>query len=461
MDYSVWQSLPEMLFERAAVDPSAPVLWAKRDGAWQALTWKDLTRRVRNLAKALIARGIAPGERVLLVSENRPEWAIGHFAIMAAGAITVPAYTTNTQHDHAHLLSDSGAAAALLSSEALAGAFLPAAAEAPDCRFVFALERTGGRLREDQPLLDWQAEEEADTGAEADLDARLTALQAGAACIFIYTSGTGGTPKGVMLSHKNILANCASAYDLLRSFGLEASPQKFLSFLPLSHSYEHAAGLCFPLSIRAEIYYAPSLERLAADMAEVRPTLMTAVPRLYESMRQRILSGLKRQPKLRQALFRRTLSLGCKRLAGEGLSLTERVQDAALERLVRDKVRARFGGRLSAFVSGGAALNPEVGDFFRALGLTLLQGYGQTEAAPVVSCNPPSRVKMASVGPPLAGVEVRIAEDDEILVRGDNVMLGYWNAPKETARAIQDNWLHTGDLGRLDEDGYIYITDRK
>lgn len=465
MDYKAWSSLPQMLFERAAVDPKAPVLWAKRDGHWQALNWGELESRVRNLAKALIARGIQPGDRVLLACENRPEWTIAHFAVMSCGAITVPAYTTHTEHDYEHLLHDSGAAAALISSAALGKRCLPAVAKADDCRFAVSLEAQQADLGAGQDLLDWTAEEQAGAAAGPELEAeqenRLAALDRDGVCVFIYTSGTGGTPKGVMLSHGNIFTNCGSAFDLLSSFGIEQQQQTFLSFLPLSHSYEHAAGLCFPLSIRAQIYYAESVEKLAANMAEVQPTLMTAVPRLYESMRQRILAGLKHQPPLRQKLFHKTVALGLKRNAGERLGLAERLQDKLLERLVREKVRQRFGGRLHALVSGGAALNPEIGNFFQALGLTLLQGYGQTESAPVVSCNRPDKVKMTSVGPPLDGVEVKIAEDGEILVQGGNVMLGYWQAPDATAAVIRDGWLHTGDVGHLDEDGYIYITDRK
>lgn len=464
MDYGVWSSLPDMLFKQGAIEPEAPVLWAKRDGNWEALSWNGLTTRVKNLAKALIRHGIEPGERVLLVSENRPDWVVAHFAIMSAGAITVPAYTTNTEQDHAHLLQDSGAGAALISSSTLARRCLPAVANAPGCRFVMTLDSIDADLGEGQALLDWHAEEATAASQEdldAELDKRLAGLDRNAACIFIYTSGTGGIPKGVMLSHTNIFTNCRSAYDLLSSFGLEEQQQTFLSFLPLSHSYEHSAGLCFPLSIRAQIYYAESADKLAANMAETRPTLMTAVPRLYESMRQRILHGLKHQPTIRQKLFHKTVELGCKRHAGQPLSAIERLQDCALERLVRDKVRQRFGGRLQALVSGGAALNPEIGSFFQALGLVLLQGYGQTESAPVVSCNRPNKVKMASVGPPLDGVTVRIADDGEILVQGDNVMLGYWQDPQGTAAVIRDGWLHTGDVGHLDEDGYIYITDRK
>jgi long-chain acyl-CoA synthetase len=235
----------------------------------------------------------------------------------------------------------------------------------------------------------------------------------------------------------------------------------FLSFLPLSHSYEHTAGMFFPISIGAEIYFADGADTLAANLLEARPTIMTAVPRLYETMHQRIRLQIQRERGLKRRLFERTVAIGRKRLDGAPLSSGDRLLDPVLERLVRDKVRARFGGRLKAMISGGAPLNPEIGSFFLALGVSLLQGYGQTEAAPVIACNPPGRVKIDTVGPPLDGVEVRIAEDGEILVAGDNVMQGYWNDPESTARALADGWLHTGDIGRLDAEGYLRITDRK
>ncbi len=303
------------------------------------------------------------------------------------------------------------------------------------------------------PDLFW---EEAGDSLEASID---RAGRGDTAC-FIYTSGTGGAPKGVMLSHGNIICNCMGAHDLLQTFGL--SDEVFLSFLPLSHSYEHTAGQFFPISIGAQIYYAESVEQLLNNLAEARPTIMTAVPRLYETMHQRIRRGVEKQGGLKAKLFHKAEALGRKKIAAPGsLSLMERLQDRLVERLVRDKVRGRFGGRLKAMVSGGAALNLDIGTFFTALGLPLFQGYGQTEAAPVVSANPPGHIKLETVGPPLKGVEVKIAEDGEILVRGELVMLGYWQDPDATARAVHDGWLHTGDIGELDQDGYLKITDRK
>jgi len=236
----------------------------------------------------------------------------------------------------------------------------------------------------------------------------------------------------------------------------------FLSFLPLTHAYEHSAGLWFPIMIGAEIYYAGGPETLATEMPEVRPTIMTAVPRLFELLHKRIQQTALRGGGTKAKLFMLALELGAKRYADpSSLTLKDRALDLLVTQLVRRKVRQRFGGRLKAFVSGGAPLNQEVGLFFLSLGINLLQGYGQTEAGPVISANPPKRIKVDTVGPPLAGVEVRIAADGEILVKGPNVMTGYWRDPESTDRAIRDGWLHTGDIGEFDADGYLKITDRK
>jgi long-chain acyl-CoA synthetase len=267
-------------------------------------------------------------------------------------------------------------------------------------------------------------------------------------------------PKGVALSHRAILTNCRGAFELLEQLGL--GEEVYLSFLPLSHSYEHTVGGAFIPSIGAEIWFAEGIDRLASNMVEARPTIMTAVPRLYETLHGRITQQIAREKGLRARLFARALELGRRRYHDpSSLSLVDRLVDLVVDRLVRDKIRARFGGRLKALVSGGAPLNFEIGLFFTALGLRLLQGYGQTETAPLVSCNPPLRIKLDTVGPPCAEVEVRVAADGELLVRGPNLMSGYWNDPEATAATIRDGWLHTGDVGEVDADGYIRITDRK
>ncbi|HLN24345.1 MAG TPA: AMP-dependent synthetase/ligase [Patescibacteria group bacterium] len=460
MDYQSQTSLTAMFFEQAARLGDKPFLWRKRDKSWQSLSWRDTARQVDLLARGLRAVGIQPGDRVLLIAENRPEWLIADLGIMAAGAVTVPGYTTNTVADTLHLLNNSGARLVIVSSKGLAERAIAAALNADHAAGVIAIEPLG--LMQDPGIAFHQWDDVLALGgtAEDDIAQRVaTTTRADLACV-IYTSGTGGAPKGVMLSHGAIIANCMGAYELLLEMGL--TDEVFLSFLPLSHSYEHTAGQFFPISLGAQIYYAESIEALSANMIEARPTIMTAVPRLYETMRARILKGIERTGGYKAKLFMAAVRLGSKRYeTPDQMTLAERIYNKLLDRLVRRKVAARFGGRLKALVSGGAPLNYEVGLFFTALGVRILQGYGQTESAPVVSCNPPSKVKLHTVGPPVKGVEVRIAADGEILVRGELVMQGYWGDAAATAQVIQDGWLHTGDIGLLDEDGFIHITDRK
>ena len=262
-----------------------------------------------------------------------------------------------------------------------------------------------------------------------------------------------------MTTHRNILANCRGAYRVLEPLGL--GDEVFLSFLPLSHSYEHTVGDMFPISIGAQIYLAERAETLAANMLEARPTMMTAVPRFYEVLHQRIRRGMARKNSLARRMFDQAVAIGEKRLAGQTPSLGERFCDPALDLLVRAKMRKRFGGRLKVMLSGGAPLNPEIARFFLALGVTLLQGYGQTEAGPAITCNPPTRIKTDTVGPALEGVQLCIAGDGEILVVGDNVMKGYWNDLEATVQALSGGWLHTGDIGAMGDDGYLRIIDRK
>ncbi|HEU0072028.1 MAG TPA: AMP-dependent synthetase/ligase [Alphaproteobacteria bacterium] len=453
-------SLTSLFFDQAARQGDKPFLWAKKpasDGTlqYQSLSWRETAEKVNALARGLIRLGLERGDRVCLVAENRPEWLIADLAIMAAGGVSVPAYVTNGVAEHQHVLSNSGARFAIVSTAALAAKLLPAAARA-DVAHVIALEP----LRHDQTatfeLHGWDAVME--NGRASDVSLPQLA-RSDLACI-IHTSGTGGAPKGVMLSHGAILANCEGALALLEAIGL--GHEVFLSFLPLSHSYEHTAGLYVPIMIGAEVYYAEGIDTLAANMAEAHPTIMTAVPRLYETMQGRILRGLERAKPLQRKLFFRAVTLGRKAIETSGeMTLLDKLENWLLGLLVRRKVRARFGGRLKAFISGGAPLNPEVGLFFTALGVNILQGYGQTESAPVISCNFPDSMKMDTVGPPLPGVEVKIAEDGEILVRGELVMQGYWNEPKATAETIRDGWLHTGDIGLIDEAGRLKITDRK
>ncbi len=460
-DFEQFPNLVAMFFDRARARGDGPFLSAKHDGAWRAITWCEAADRVCLMAEALRGLGLKDGDRVALVSENRPEWCLADLAIMAAGLVTVPTYITNTERDHLHILENSGARAIIVSNAKLARPLLAAALRAPCAEHVIGIEPLRQAQSGTLTFHDWDALLAGDAAAaRAAVEARIAGIgRADTACI-IYTSGTGGAPRGVVQHHGAILCNVdGAAHILANDFGWDE--EVFLSFLPLSHAYEHTGGQYLPIGMGAQIFYAEGLEKLASNIEEVRPTLMVVVPRLFEVLRTRIMKQVEKQGRVANYLMGRALAIGERQAQGRG-RLLDRPMDFLLEKSLRPKIRLRFGGRIKAMVSGGAPLNPDVGVFFEAMGLTMLQGYGQTEAGPVISCNRPAAgIKMDTVGPPMKGVEVRIAEDGEILVRGELVMHGYWHNPAETARAIQDGWLHTGDIGHLDANGRIVITDRK
>jgi len=449
-----WSSLPQMMLELAAHRQDRPMLRHWHDKAWRRVTWGEFAHRVAAVATGLRAQGISPGDRVLLVSENRPEFVIADTALMAIGAVTVPTYTTNLPADHAHILSDSGARAAIVSAAGLARRVMDGAALAGGLDLLVtidAFEAPGPRI------VAW-SELEATPGDVQMLRAEAEQIPPGRLACLIYTSGTGGAPKGVMLPHRAMLSNRAGVAQLADRLHFDG--ECYLSFLPLSHSYEHTVGGFLLPSLGVEVVYSRGADRIAAEFQEIKPAVVTAVPRLFEVLRARILAGVEKEGGFKAKLFHRALALGLRKMDGPPLGLLERLQDAVLDRLVREKVRARFGGRLLCMVSGGARLDPDLSGFFLALGLPVIQGYGQTEAGPVISVNVPWDNRRETVGAPLPGVEARIAEDGELLVRGELVMDGYWNQPEATEKAIQDGWLHTGDIAEM-EGARIRITDRK
>ncbi len=456
-----WPSLPAMMLNRAAEWADRPLFRHWQGGAWQSLKWGDFAVQVAAVAAFLRARGVAPGDRVLLVSENRPEFPIADTAVMAIGAITVPTYTTNLAADHAHILRDSGARAAIVSTRKLAEKVLEGAGLANGLDLLVCCEDPPAAAG----LVAHPWSEALATQADAAaLTAEAEQISPEAIACLIYTSGTGGLPKGVMLPHRALLANRDGVAPLAERLQLSGKP--YLSFLPLSHSYEHTVGGFLLPSLGLEVVYSRGADRLSAELAEIQPAVITAVPRLFEVLRGRILAGLEKEKPWKRALFDRAVALGLRRMDGPPLGLFEKLQDLVLDKLVREKTRARFGGRLQAMVSGGARLDPDLSGFFMALGLPVLQGYGQTEAGPVVSVNLPWDNRRTTVGPPLKGVDLRIAEDGEVLIQGALVMTGYWGNAEATASALKPiegaagDWLHTGDVGVL-EDGRLRITDRK
>ncbi len=403
--YPAWPNLATMMFDLARTWPERPMLRFWRDGAWQRITWGRFAALTAAAARGFRAAGIGAGDRVLIVSENRPEYPIAEVALLALRAVPVPTYITNTVEDHAHVLRDCGARAAVCANAALAERV---AAAGPLDLLIALDDFTVPGVR----TLGFGAMQR-DAGAFEEVAEAAAAIPADVLACIIYTSGTGGAPKGVMLPHRAVLANCRGAFEHLRS--LDLHDEVYLSFLPLSHSYEHTAGQFFLASMGSEIVYARGIEHLAADMLTVRPTIMTIVPRILEVIRARILAQVARERGWRQALFARAIEIGRRRAEGETLSLLDRLLDPVLERLVRRKVRARFGGRFRAAMSGGARLEPEVWRFFLGLGIELMQGYGQTEAGPVISANTTGATRVGTVGRALPGVELRIAADGEIL----------------------------------------------
>ena len=417
-----------------------------KDKSVSSITWTQVSKKIVNLKSYLEKKGILKGDRVMLVSEGRPEWMISDISIISCGAITVPNYTTYTKKDFEFILKDCNPKGLLVSNHQLLDTVLEAA-RSINYKFEFIL--TFEQIDQHEKLDDIE-----------DLNSNSLTCNANRqdpACI-IYTSGTQGNPKGVVLSHGGILANCEDAKNLVEK--LKIDRPRFITWLPLSHSYEHTVQFV-QISLGAKIYYSPIIEKLLENIKIAKPHIMTAVPRFYNNLYNKMMNGVKKAPKLKKNLFFKTLEIGEKKFNKEKLTIIDKTLDALLNILVRKKVSNNFGGNLKAFVSGGGPLDKNVGLFLNALGLKTLQGYGLTETSPVVSCNPVYGIKIESVGKIFSNNEVKIASDGEILVKGENVMLGYWQNENATNEVLKDGWLHTGDIGEIDSEGYLKITDRK
>jgi len=418
-------------------------------------TWSETSSNIYKLAK-IIKENIVDGDRCLLVSENRPEWLISDIAVMLANGITVPAYTTYTENDYRYLIEDCRPSIIIVSNNEMHDKLKNIIEEKDFIKRVITFEKISSRNYKNK-YLDFNSIIESNL-SESDKIKNLNLKRTSPACI-IYTSGTGGNPKGVILSHGGILNNLEGACEIMRPL-INKTPI-FLTWLPLSHSYEHTVQFA-QIAVGAKVFYAEKIEKLLDNISEAKPTIMTAVPRFYQNLYNKINMNMKKQTGLKAKLIKATIFLGKKELLKQKMSLSEKLLNFIVNVLVRKKVKKQFGGNLRAFVSGGGALDKEIGEFLNAIGLPTLQGYGLTETSPVVSCNPIQKIKVETVGPPFKGNEVKIAEDGEILVKGENVMLGYWNKKEDTEKVIKDGWLHTGDIGAINpEDGYLKITDRK
>ena len=448
-------SLPALLRAVTAMQPHRPAQWQRSDAGYQPITYEQLDARIRAVAIGLMQAGVRAGDRVAVLMENVPEWAVIDYAILSIGGVTVPMYCTYRPQDIAYVLNDCEAKIAITSGGNPLRHLIAAADQVKELKSVYAVN-CGNTKDKRLHLFSVLETAEPDAASLADLDKRLAAVSRKALASIVYTSGTMGYPKGVMLSHGNIMANLEFVPSIIKF----QQDDMMLSFLPLAHALERTGGHFLPYSFGLSVAFAERPDTVAKNLGEAKPTIMMTVPRLLEVIRSRILGQVAKQSPLARSMFEHFLSLSLK--AGKGqLSVLQRLRLRLLDRVVGKRLRERFGGRLRVLVSGGAPLSVEVADFFEALGLPILEGYGMTEASPLISANPLHDRRIGSVGIPAINEEVRIAEDGEILVRGPNVMSGYWKRKKETAEMLKDGWLHSGDIGRLDEDGYLYITDRK
>ena len=446
MEVNRINSLVELYFKKfEKIDKKKPFLkWLKPDK--QTYNWEDVTQRIYKLT-AKIKSIIKQGDRCLILSENRPYWLMTDIAIMNAGGISVPIFTTYSANDYEYILNDCKPSLIFVSNQDQFNKIKKFINN--DVKKIISFEKIDSQSLLIEEILDEAINEKI---VNKDLKRNMPA------CI-IYTSGTSGNPKGVILSHGGILSNCEGAVELLEVLTKKKDPV-FLTWLPLSHSYEHTVQF-IQILIGAKVFYAESLEKLISNMVDAKPTIMTAVPRFYQNLFTKININFDKQTGFKKKIIGKTIFLGKKILYKEKLNFIEKIQNFFCQNLVRKKIQKQFGGNLQAFVSGGGPLDQKVGEFLNSIGLPTLQGYGLTETSPVVSCNLPDLVKVDTVGPPFKTHQIKIAPDGEILVRGENVMLGYWNQKKATDEVLKNGWLHTGDIGQIDQNGFLKITDRK
>ena len=462
------KTIADLPFRMMGRFPKALTIGRCRGEEIVGLSSKDVFERIRDLSLGLRTLGVSSGDRVAIIAESRPEWLLCDLAILAAGAVTVPIYPTLSASQARYILQDSGARLAIVSTrlqlekaqevrhlfpalEAIVAMDAAAVAGVPADASVLALDEIERRGHA-RMTGEWGAAREFQDGARA--------VAADSLATIIYTSGTTGEPKGVMLTHANLVANMRGAAAALQI----SQDDVALSFLPLSHAFERMVSYIFLFS-GVTIIFAESFDTIARDMARVRPTVLTGVPRVYEKLQARILEAAQKAGGFKAAVFRWAVSAGEDRaravLRGRAAGPITSLKTAIGDRLVFSAVREKLGGRLRFVASGSAPLAGSVMEFFHAVGVPIMEGYGLTETAPILTFNPLNALRVGTVGRPIPGVELRIADDGEILTRGPNVMRGYFNKPEATAEALKDGWFHTGDIGQIDAEGYLTITDRK
>ena len=452
-------TLTQLFFENSLLYQNKTLFGFKKDGEWSHISWNEASDLVQDLSLGLHEIGVRKNDKISIIAENSYKWCVVDLAIISLGAITVPGYTTSNEDEIFYLLSHSEASVVFLNSKLLSTIenILPKLDKIKHIVCIDEVKSTklNKTINSFDNLIDKGSKS---LGKSSFKEDTLYKVKEDDVVSIIYTSGTSSKPKGVMLTHKSIISNILGANELVKE--LEVKDHKFLSIIPLSHAYEHTAGFFLPILIGAEIFFNENRDQIVNDLLSVKPSLMTAVPRLYEVLHKKINNQLSNQSKITQKLFSKTIELGTKKFEKHELLFIEKLQDFALDKLVRKKIQKKFGGNLKAFISGGAALNEQVGLFFQSLGINILQGYGQTECSPLISCNPINNIKINSVGPVIKGIDIKLSKQNEILVKGNSLMKGYWKDKKNTNNTIINGWLHTGDLGSIDEDGYLYISGR-
>ena len=445
-------NLVELLFEKYKSRNKKDILLTNLKTPEKNYTWEQTIKSIINLSSEL-SKFINKGDRCLLISENRPEWFIADFSIMLSNGITVPAYTTYVEKNYEYIINDCKPSVIFFSNYEQYSKIKNIINKKEFIRKVFYFDKSP-KIESNNFIYCSDVLNKSNQDYE---NLHICETERKDPACIIYTSGTQGNPKGVILSHGGILSNCEGAQDLLLPLISEKS--RFLTWLPLSHSYEHTVQFV-QVSVGAQIFYAESIDKLIKNMNDCKPHVMTAVPRFYQNLYQKINANFKKVSGFRKLLINKTIDLGTKRMNKIKLGILDKIFNRILDLLVRKKIKRQFGGYLKTFVSGGGALNSEVGLFLNSIGLPTLQGYGLTETSPVVSCNPINDIRISTVGPPFNQNQVKIADDGEILVKGENVMLGYWNNEIETNKILINGWLYTGDIGKF-ENNYLIITDRK
>ena len=454
-------TLPSLFFKNTSIYQNKTLFGFKDGKSWKSISWNKSSEFVQNIALGLHEIGVKKSDKITLIAENSYKWCIVDLSIMSLGAITVPGYITSNEEEIFYLLSHSDSSFVFVNSTLLP-VILKILPKLKKIKYVINIDDNSKDDLKQNPQL-YNYNQLLEMGNKSNLHDKfletfVNKINQDDVVSLIYTSGTSSNPKAVMLTNKSTISNLLGAYELVKD--IDIKEHRFLSIIPLSHAYEHTAGFLLPVYIGAEIYFNDNRDKIVNDLQSVRPTLMIAVPRLYEVLFKKINNQLLTQNKLAQKLFFKTIELGTKDFQCSKLTFFEKITNNLLDLIIRKKIKKKFGGQLQAFISGGAALNNQVGLFFQSLGINILQGYGQTECSPLISCNPMNSIKIDTVGPVIKGLEVKISEQKEILVKGDSVMKGYWKDQKSTNKVIVNGWLHTGDLGELDKDNYIKITGR-